>query len=583
MPGQPDVQHSALKLTIAVTGHRDIKPTLNTNVVEQFSNLISTLRKAYPHLGLRLICGLASGSDQLLVKESLLLQKNDLPIEILGVLPMEKRDYLKSFNESEQTIFQELIDQIKQHDGQIIELSSQASKEESYSNLAHYLNNKADIIVAVWNGSDNNKLGGTSYVTGLAMGSLLSMDTSPVKVEQVQQSLNINSAFYGLESTLVYVIPVERVNTEQRISNFKQAGYWYPKESNRYSTSHTLSKEHERKFLELNHLSKEVMKAPDCHASSGLDYSCEDDGYKHPDLKRISNRFRQLDGVANRLSKQVNRVHRWLTVITLTLAFSFLVYAKLLPNHLTVLVIYVLIFIAGVIWFYTVKPNRLKARYALYRLASESLRIEFFAHAAGIKDEIGANSLAKKLHSYGMEEIEVVRSVIQQSSFLGKNDFSPIANDTVINDWLEAQRSFYKEKSHMLQKKHKKLHHALSVTIFLPILIAIALIAFYPQFYNNYIAWTDINLKSLAVFLIGFIPVLGALFELHVNNNSIKELSHQYTTFHKYIGNAISALKQTKTKGFLGMLQVISVELSSEQTRWAVTTKQKNMDPPSGG
>ena len=148
---------------IAVTGHRYI--TDDVQLQHSIRQVIGEIIKDHRNSEILLYSALAEGSDQLVAEIALEFKNTWLHVP----LPMATGDYLKDFySEKAQEKFQELMSRAFR----VEFLPVSKTHQEAYRNLGVYLVEHADIILAVWNGEFNQKMGGTSDVvkTALAAG-----------------------------------------------------------------------------------------------------------------------------------------------------------------------------------------------------------------------------------------------------------------------------------------------------------------------------------------------------------------------------------------------------------------------------
>ena len=95
-----------LKLSVGVTGHRDLVPEEVPGIRERLHAFFTDLAAQYPDLQLELISGLAEGADTVTAEVAL-----EMSIPVVAVLPMEQSDYERDFASAEAlTRFRRLVD-----------------------------------------------------------------------------------------------------------------------------------------------------------------------------------------------------------------------------------------------------------------------------------------------------------------------------------------------------------------------------------------------------------------------------------------------------------------------------------------
>ena len=145
---------------IAVTGHRFIP---NSAELEKTIRIVlETQIKIHSGKIINLYSALAEGSDQLVAK----IAAEYSSISLWVPLPMNTDEYIKDFStQISQTSFTELLSSA----AKTINLSANSDHQRPYERLGHFLVNQSDVLIALWDGFDNQKKGGTSDVVRLAL------------------------------------------------------------------------------------------------------------------------------------------------------------------------------------------------------------------------------------------------------------------------------------------------------------------------------------------------------------------------------------------------------------------------------
>lgn len=576
---------SPIRLTIGITGHRDILDKEKNKVATEFRALIQLLQRRYKNLGFRVVTGVAEGADQLITKTCIDLAEKGIDIEPVTVLPMPIEEYRKDFSGDALIELNDLIQKLNSKKFSIVELGSNENRNECYANLGRYLINKSDILVSVWNGDNLNDKGGTCDVTQLALHPLKRLrDNSSGEIGSGYE-YRLNNYLYSSSAIAVYKIYAARskpiVQAENQYTGFvdsyknmtlSETGF--PKQSHEY-------------FSHLDKLTSELHKLEESDY-----YLCPDPikyKNKNADLSNLVETFGLFDRLANNLKEKTQIFHYSVATLTIVLTALFLVYAKLYQNPV-ILGAYVATFLLGYAWYKFSKPNKTKYRYAFARAIAESLRIELFWRAKGIIDEVGESSLAKKISGQGLAEVRAISSIIKQATLLGKSSESDAFKQTtdVLHDWVIDQEKYYKTQKTVLSKTHHRYERIIQLTVIVPIALCLALLFFYAEFKHFQLGVGQITAKDFVVFLVGFIPILGAVCELHANNISVKELSFQYETVEIYLTKLAAlinspAAHENESKLLILAYETAGIELSREHIQWLVTTRQKNIGPAHGG
>ena len=572
-----------LSIVIGVSGHRDLVAQDEERIERQFRELITELVRQYPDLSLRVLTGLAEGADQLIAKAALAMRKEGLPVQPVAVYPMPLVQYREDFQGAALEAFEALHSECKALQLPVLELPPVSERQQAYVNLGDYLLNKSDMLVVIWDGnlSANHgarpKPGGTEYITLQALeplGLLARTGGSPGELFN-----DISSYLHDTDT-----LPVYRISANRRSASAvdEHCGYIKSVSAKDIEVDDKplpCTIEH---FRELNRSSRALADNSDPGYPP-----CADPSYyiqRCADLKSISEHFQRFDGLANAMQLKTAHIHLAVAGLTLLLTSLFLFYAKILPVP-QVLGGYLCLFVLSLLWYLRVKPNQTKCRYAFYRAVSESLRVEFFWQALGLVNPQGNASLAQRLPGQGLDKRRTIASLIKQSSLGGNNVGTQITKGSkVLDDWIVAQRAYYKKAGQRLDEKHKRIKLTVLATIVIPLALCGLLLGFYPFFKHTTLPGLELVWKDLIVFAIGWIPVIGAVLELHANNTSIKELHAQYVATEHYLERVEALLKNSQAEDISpAVFEVVGVELSREHMQWLATTERKAIVPAHGG
>ena len=142
---------------IGVTGHRILPKLSQTrlSVREIISDLVQQLER------LVLISPLAEGADRLVATEVLKFPNTSLHV----VLPLEIDDYRKDFaSPASLAEFQNLLEQADQ----IKVLPSVDNRNLAYEAVGRYVVDHCDLLLALWDGHEAHKQGGTAEIVAYA-------------------------------------------------------------------------------------------------------------------------------------------------------------------------------------------------------------------------------------------------------------------------------------------------------------------------------------------------------------------------------------------------------------------------------
>ena len=165
-----------LPITIGVTGHIDISPADESRAEQEVSDLIEKLHRRFPNSPLRLLTSLAEGADRIAAR-AFLRKKAEIASfdqngakdwEMVVPLPMARNLYVADFANSVEE-FDELLAASTfsfslpvrpEHRPSDIATPGEA-RNFQYQDASRFVASHSDILIAVWDGLDPLRKGGT--------------------------------------------------------------------------------------------------------------------------------------------------------------------------------------------------------------------------------------------------------------------------------------------------------------------------------------------------------------------------------------------------------------------------------------
>jgi len=141
-----------------VSGHRDLVPADLPELRRQLGDIFRRFMSAQPEATFELLTPLAEGADRVAAHEALAAG-----IKLVVPLPMAQADYERDFTTAESLAeFRQLL----QAAAAQFELPTPASADRSqkYAAVGEYIAQKSNVLIFLWDGQDNQKLGGTAWV-----------------------------------------------------------------------------------------------------------------------------------------------------------------------------------------------------------------------------------------------------------------------------------------------------------------------------------------------------------------------------------------------------------------------------------
>ena len=147
------------EVTVGVTGHRAVADPerVATGIEAAFAHIA----EAYPGRSLTVVSALAEGADRM----ALVPAMRRTGTRVVAVLPLPKFDYLTDFElVASKEEFLHLLDAAEE----VVELPAQPDREEAYAAAGRTILERADVLLALWDGGQAQGRGGTAEVVTLA-------------------------------------------------------------------------------------------------------------------------------------------------------------------------------------------------------------------------------------------------------------------------------------------------------------------------------------------------------------------------------------------------------------------------------
>ncbi len=138
-----------IPITIGITGHRDIKPECVDEIKALLKAELEKIKAQCPNSDIIMLNSCASGADLLALSVA-----QELKMPVRAILPLEKDDYAKDFDESAKTQFEDALCYAKE----VIVVPSKkgATRDDCYRAAGLYVAKHSHILFALWDGKEGS-------------------------------------------------------------------------------------------------------------------------------------------------------------------------------------------------------------------------------------------------------------------------------------------------------------------------------------------------------------------------------------------------------------------------------------------
>lgn len=373
-----------IPLVIAVTGHRDLvdaeKPAIRASIKSFFEQMIDK----NPDRRLQLLTGLAEGSDQLAAEVA-----RESGLEIIAVLPMDITSYREDFqSERSQHDFlgclnlaNEVIELLPARGATKDEVAAQGTiRDAQYAQLGVFLAAHCHVLLALWDGKDSEKLGGTADVVHFHHDNYMPGYTDSVFATQ--------QMLIDDESDLVYHIVCSRNRDQgQPAKGLKPLETWWFSKDIDEPRSKSMPLQHRTIFARSAEFSRDSIRHQDLINQAAYPLITPDDRPALPkNLDDINSIFCAADVLAVHYQRKVIQTLRITHILAFFMGLSFIFYADV-DTERVFMIAFLCFFLVSATVQTIAKRRNWHRKYLDYRALAEGLRVQFYWAAAGVRDE----------------------------------------------------------------------------------------------------------------------------------------------------------------------------------------------------
>jgi len=428
-------------LVVAVTGHRNLVAAEHDGIRERITELFTLLGERYPDTPIRLLTPLAEGADQLAAEVAL-----ECEVELEVPLPMPAAAYLEDFEDPAAIErFHELCKASKRvfvlpagHAGM--------DRAERYAELGIFLASHCHVLLAVWDGKESAKLGGTSQVVRFHHDDI--MPGFPAKAGVSQQMLIDD------ESDLVYHVVCSRDQPDGAPApGLESLDWWWFTKDEAEPRSKTLPPSHERileRASDFNRDAANFAERIESEAASLL--TSKSAPLKIHGLTDLDTAFRSADFLAIYYQRKSLRALRITHVLAFAMGVLFVVYSDL-ESDPYLLYVFLACFGAAALLQRFASQRGWFRKYLDYRTLAEGLRVQFYWALAGISQ----SDLEHYSHDNYLQlqdpEVGWIRNAMRVAGItadaMPKKDAAAL--EVAVNEWVGdadgGQLGYYSQKA----------------------------------------------------------------------------------------------------------------------------------------
>ncbi|HEY0662317.1 MAG TPA: hypothetical protein VGD21_13470 [Lysobacter sp.] len=497
-------------LVVGVTGHRHLRAAEIPVLQEQVRAFLIELQARYPDLPLVLLSSLAEGTDQLAAQVAF-----DLGLRVVAPLPMPAELYRDDFSDAGRVA---LFEHQRQHadvltlplrPGSSLEAIAHPgpARDQQYAQAGIFVSSHCHILLALWDGHDSDKLGGTAQVVRFHL-----QGEMPGQLERRRR---MALAQLGLdEDTVVFHIPASRDGSEESLLS---QGCWLTYEQDIVAHDE-LPEGFDLLFRGQAEFNVDSRKYAEAIAA---------DVVAAPDACPIHRLFGIADWLARTYQRRVSHVLRITYVLAALMGFAFFSYTHIASRDV-VIYLFLALFLTGMGVVLLTKRRQWQRKYLDYRALAEGLRVQSYWRRAGIVD-LNTHAFAHDNFLQKQDEdLGWIRNVMRSASLEGMlvpaEEGAPQV-DAVISEWIGTpegggQLGYFSVTAERRERLHRRAELLGLCCLWFGVGVSAVLAIFARQF--------DAHLKDILVAAMGIASVAAAVHEAYAYKKADKELIKQY-------------------------------------------------------
>jgi hypothetical protein len=564
----------AVPLIVAVTGHRDLVAEEIPIIRERVRKFLTEARDQYPDRGATVMSSLAEGADQLVAEEAV-----ELGIPLIVPLPMPKELYVADF---ESVKVREKFDFLLSRAAEIYELpvvsgntiesisEHGAARDQQYAQVGVFLCAHCHILLALWDGKYNDKLGGTGQVVRFHH-------------DDVMPGFTTESSASGLiiaddESDLVYHIVCSRDRSDGKPAEPLIVGdhWWFSLDENE-PRSKKLPESHRRVFEYTSEFSKDAIEhADDIRDGSWPLLTEKDHAILPPGLRDIDHIFRASDWLAIHFQKRTLLALQLTHFMALGMGVMYIVYSDMLPMRVF-LYVFLGFFVSATVVHFLGKRHHWHRKYLDYRTLAEGLRVQLYWAAAGVN----TGSQSKYTHDTFLQtqdpDLGWIRNVMRvagtECDASGYREAAGL--EFALREWLgdanSGQLGYFRRKGDQRVRRFRRAERGAQVSFW----VGFAILAFFILMTTE---MEDV-LRDPVIVLMGIMLLVVGVGQSYSVSVADGELIKQYEFMFRIFSNArrrIDATQDDEEKRRI--LRILGEAALGEHAQWILMHREKSLE-----
>ncbi len=394
-------KHS-IPFIFGVTGHRNLRDEDIEKLEGSVRSLFVRYQRDYPHTEIIVISALAEGADMLVAHVA-----KELGVTLHVLLPYQEEEYLNSFMDKEENIDEFHTLKAYASKFEVNSCVDTYGHETCYQQLGECIADVANILLALYDGVDKGKSGGTSAI---------------VKYQRTGFEEN---RFDALDGNALFIITTPRVSNPDVKTDF------------------SVKPECLGKYVKGEEFEKILGKIDVLNSEMNVDELT--DGSL---LKSHMNYFEDTAG--DNQSKFKN--HSKAILILTGIAIACLEIMHVLHLDHFIIGYGVGLLLAFGLYQFFMKNGKVQDDFVYSRGFAEALRVQNAWNHAELDKSVAKYYLKDQHHKFTWLKI-----TLKNLAYLGNAPFAPYGGDDSVEHWIDGQINYFKKAAHERHEKFERL------------------------------------------------------------------------------------------------------------------------------
>jgi len=575
---------------VGVSGHRDLRADALPHLRAAVTGILLQLKEHLPDSELRIMAGMASGADLLVVQTAL-----ELGVPVDALLPMPLEHYAADFDAETFALLKTYLAhplvscrELPLAAAGVTLATPGAERDLHYAALAQHLARGCSLLIALWDGESSVLPGGTADTVLRYLGVRTDRNKDDERLEFSEASADA-----GLPARLVYWIPTARAKngSPADAGSAEELGapcFLAGLGDNALQRLPAMPRRLEVHLRSLNAYNREYHRfrnrwaappAPDSLMSS-LPPTVQVDPHDVPVLERIDLQYGKADALALHFQKRSDQLFAFFNLVAFAMGLAYLTYEKFMSTRL-LLFVYLVILTWSATVYYVLHERRWFAKHLMCRALAETLRVKFYLRlVCGDQlvdaEEVLSLSGINRFHGFGW----IGHVLIGVEAPAPEGGLGPGAQQGGVDvAWIENQRQYFVRKVAKLQRSGVRTKW-LKRTLFGVIIAVVLILLLLGEKAREHVL-LGIPVENALTFLIGLMAVTLGSWELHQNKMASRELLWQYRNQLKHFSRASAQLARTFAAGRrLEILVALGKDSLMESYLWTIHRFHREHEPP---